>query len=326
MKILSKYLILITLISPGKNHASLLHDFIRAGDFLNVEVILKRGSKSPCFKPDAIDLLTQESTLEALEHCKLSDNKARILELLNEYCAIYNVKIPQGLFRIYPESIAKRKAPAFEKGSFIANKHIKEVFLPEENAEIVRVGKTSQAIQVGQYFVLQQRNSKNCGPATVLMRQLDLGVEPSTAWFSSQEQSGYPDLMSELNNKNIIVERELFKGAKLKVKNNNKNEPRPNIAQYLQDNIPQRGPAIVNGFNQQEGGHWFIVDEVSIDNDNPAKGFAIIRDPWHGWRVRISQKAFLSIVGLDPDFQSNQDDELWDSMADVIWTSVAKIN
>ncbi len=315
MKKYYKYLIFCIFLFSSNTFSNALHESIRACDDKMVETLLGQGKKYSEFKPDAIDAATQESTLDALEKCSQEDKKLRIKNLLEECCTKYQVRIPTGSESFYPASISNKTAPAFSRGFFIKTKEINHLFLPEPDSLIKRVGKTSQAIKIGPYFVLKQQNSKGCGPATVLMRQMDLEIAPSTVWFANKEETIEPDLVQEFLATNIDTECVSFQGARL-LKDDN--EVGQNIAEYLQENLAKRGPAIINGFNQNGGGHWFIVDELQLDREKPFQGYAIIRDPWHGWRINISQKAFLDSVGLDKHFASNRDDEWGPSMLHLI--------
>lgn len=309
-----KFSFVLLFLLATASYASLLHDLLRRGDLDQLPAILEMGEHCECYRPDAVEKITGQTTIDALAECPDAEKREAMKVLLIKYCEKYNVTISTASATVYANSISDRKFPRL-----VATKNI-EFFEDHEIIELypimqepMRISKSSHAAFVDSVWVVQQHSKTSCGYAVKAMRELDLLGKVS---YYSDYAPGLcrNTLIEKLDDVGIAAE-----AVSIQFDEDNSTK----VDHYLAAEIPKRGPAIVNGFNKYRGGHWAIVDEVVLPTD-VSTGYGIIREPYHGWRVKVTLEALRTFLGLNSDrfdeSDSDNDPEFVVEMIDILWT------
>jgi hypothetical protein len=153
-----------------------------------------------------------------------------------------------------------------------------------------RLSPAISGVRLNQLHILQQSASKGCGPAVYTMRALDLGNPESGQRMQHISQlTNSDDLKRYFENEGLTVKIDQVKNGKVATSEAEGQD----ILDYLSERIPVEGPVITSITDHEIDGHWIIVDEVT---ENDLK----IRDPFHGWMIRVTRESFFERIADEP--------------------------
>lgn len=118
--------------------------------------------------------------------------------------------------------------------------------------------------------IIQQGASRGCSAGAAAMLIMDNGKKPSISEITTRNLGNNESMLREIKNAGL-------KGIQTSVKN----------LSELRKAIIQNGSCIVH-VNVKLGSHFVVVDEVSEDLSQVR-----LRDPYHGWEITVTAKAFL---------------------------------
>lgn len=244
----------------------------------------------------AFYIITAAMKANKLNHARPIKIPSSILETVNKNLPeILKLKpvISPDLIRStsYPTSIENRRIPPLSSidtviciNGVIKSIHPENVKLYQDD-EILILHPSCQQVDLGDdikadmtqnsKIVIQQQAMRGCTAAVAAMliydakKPIDINSLQSTNLGNTKsithliEQSGLKPIVTELNIKDSTDE----------------------LLSNLQALIQNHGPAIVSTDNDI-GCHVIIVDEVNADSIH-------LRDPYHGWSIAVTPKAFL---------------------------------
>lgn len=120
-------------------------------------------------------------------------------------------------------------------------------------------------------YVLQQAGRRSCGAASMLMLAMSKGKTPDANMMALNY---HVDLCSSKDVAGWLKEM----GLEPECTFNRNTRSRISLIQRRTNLL---GPAIL-AIDGELGGHFVIIDRVS-----GSKGYVVLRDPWHGWQVRV---------------------------------------
>lgn len=128
-------------------------------------------------------------------------------------------------------------------------------------------------------WVIQQQGQRGCTAATTAMLIMDNGKAPSLQALGHRNLGNSETMARDLNRAGL-------------------NPMMSNVDKFeeLSALIKKSGPAIIGVHGKEIGGHVVILDRLT-------KTSAIIRDPYHGWCIRMSKDALKEICSLQDIIQ-----------------------
>lgn len=300
-----KFIISLFLLVNSILNANVLYDAIKDVDINTIALLLETKDKEdkPVYQPD-------KHCYSLLENIKDNVKKDQIKALLDNACKKYGIDVDNIVDLVYPKDINNRD-------------DILELFRPSESIEPIQIGTRSFALCFhDKKWILKQLTKTSCGYACLMMRLLDheKPVDQFANLLLSFIGTYVDDLVEKFISVGIKAEKKEFSGNKIIGENN------LNSIIYLSENIPFKGPALVNGHNSQGGGHWFIIDDIQLpcfENDENT-GWAIIRDPCHGWRIKITWAGFVPLI-IKKANSKNWMEKHTKGMGEIIWTSLENL-
>lgn len=118
--------------------------------------------------------------------------------------------------------------------------------------------------------IIQQQATRGCTAATAAMLIMDNGKQPNLHQLMRRNLGTDDDQIRDIENTGL---KAITQPA--------------NTLQELQGLLIENGSAIV-AVNVKLGGHVIVVDEISEDLAKVR-----LRDPYHGWEITVTSKAFL---------------------------------
>jgi hypothetical protein len=120
--------------------------------------------------------------------------------------------------------------------------------------------------------ILLQSGQRGCTAGAVAMLLLDHGRRPDPRDFQEANFEKCERMAEQIRRAGLSVHL----------------TPGRMNAHELERLLAARGPGIVGVVTEEAGGHVIMLDAVALK-----EGIAVIRDPFHGWQIRITLEALM---------------------------------
>jgi hypothetical protein len=143
----------------------------------------------------------------------------------------------------------------------------------------------------GRHFhTIQQQASRGCSAGAAAMLILDLG----------RHLSDYNALWGRSLSDHRAVRGDIATaGLTPLVHEFEPNLTREERAEILENLLRSYGPAVVAISDNEVGGHFIVVDSIDANQ-------AIVRDPYHGWRITVTREALTGRLSGNPVIQAQR--------------------